>query len=207
MNSKRHYLVAVGVLLLAAGASCSAPEKAYPAKRQYALDVPRAESDVPTPGAPVLKVRRFDISERFEGTEFVYRIDTARYETDFYNVFLTAPAALVTEEVRRWLAAGPVFAHAIGSGSVGGAGLLLEGNIEALCGDFSDADAPRAVMAISFTLIDDTGPDASVAFHKSYRAESALADNTAGDLVRGWNACLAEILTSAEADLRDALAP
>ncbi|MFH1730496.1 MAG: hypothetical protein ABIF82_02455 [Planctomycetota bacterium] len=196
--------LAVG-LALAAACGCFVPEKQYPEKQQYVLEVSRPGRAAAPLGAGVAKVRRFRISSRFEGTGLVYRTGDVSYEADFYNEFLTSPASLITEEAREWFGASGVFAQVVDAGSAADAGYILEGNVTGLYGDFSDAKKPKAVMAISFLLLDDDGDEVSIAFFKKYRAEAPLESNSPAELVKGWNKCLAEILSAAEEDLRKAV--
>lgn len=201
---RRVAAVAVG-LALAAACGCSAPVKEYPEKRQYVLEVSRPGRAAAPLGAGVAKVRQFRISSRFEGTGLVYRTGDVSYEADFYNEFLTSPASLITEEARDWLGSSGVFAQVVDAGSGADARYILEGNITGLYGDFSDAKKPRAVMAISIVLLDQDSAEVSIASFKKYRAEAALESNAAAELVKGWNKCLAEILSAAEKDLRKAV--
>jgi uncharacterized lipoprotein YmbA len=203
MNARDCCQTALPLLVLLAG--CSAPEVAYPVKRQYVISVTRENRTVPPAGAEAAKVRRFRVSPRFEGHGLVYRTGAVTYETDFYNEFLAAPAEMLTEETRDWLAAAGVFSNVVGAASRVAARYLFEGNVTALTGDFSEPEEPRAVMEIQFFLIDDAAARGSVAFHKTYRATRPLPSNRAEELVRGYNACLADILGALEADLRRAL--
>ena len=180
-------------------------EKEYPVKRQYAIDVarsgPRQAKDM-----AAVKVRRFQVAERFAGTEFVYRTGPVSYQTDFYNEFLVSPAAMITEETRQWLDASGVFSGAIDTSSRIAARFVLEGNITGLYGDLTASDKPLAVLEIQFSLIDDDRSDSGVAFHKTYAAASPLGSAGAEDVAKGYSACLTEILKQLEADLLKARA-
>jgi len=192
-------------LALAAVCGCSIPVKEYPEKQQYVLDVSRPGKAAAPLGAGVAKVRQFRISSRFEETGLVYRTGEMRYEADFYNEFLTSPALLITEEARDWLGASGVFAQVVDARSGADADYTLEANVTALYGDFRDEKQPRAVMAISFLLLDEDGGGISIVSLEKYRSETALESNTAAELVKGWNKCLVEILAAAEKDLQKAV--
>jgi len=189
-------VAAVAVVL----AGCFAPEREWPLRRQYVLDVNRA-GERPAAGSSVLKVRRFRISSPFEGTSFVYRTGGVSYESDFYNGFLSPPAAMITEEVRQWLGASGAFGTVVDAASRADAPWVLEGNIVALYGGYTDAGKPEAVMEIQIFLLDEAGPASPVAFSGNYRAVSALESNSPAALAAGLNDCLQNILKEIERDL------
>lgn len=205
---KGHIFRAAAALLLSPAftvVGCISTERAYPVKRQYVLDVSRGGEKLPKPLAGAVKVRQFSISSRFDGREFVYRIGDAAYESDFYNEFLASPTSMLTEEVRQWLGASGVFAHAVDTGSGVPAAYVLEGNVPRLYGDYADRTAPRAVLEIQFFLIDERSGANEIVFHKAYAVAESLASRTAAELVKGWNTCLEKILTELEKDLQAAL--
>ncbi len=205
MKERSAHIAAALLLVAALAAGCISTERAYPAKRQYVLDASREGEKLAKPLAGAVKVRQFSISSRFDGREFVYRIGDVAYESDFYNEFLASPASMLTEEIRLWLAGSGIFANAVDAGSGAAAVYVLEGNVPRLCGDYADRASPQAVLEIQFFLIDDRAGAGAVAFQKTYTAGAPMASRDPGDLVRGWNACLAEILTGLENDLRAAL--
>jgi len=78
---------------------------------------------------------------------------------------------------------------------------VLEGNIVALYGGYTDAGKPEAVMEIQIFLLDEAGPASPVAFSGNYRAVSALESNSPAALAAGLNDCLQNILKEIERDL------
>lgn len=168
-------------------------------RRFYAMDVAR-----PGPakaGAGVLKVRRFQVSRAFEGTEFVYRTSDAGYESDFYRAFFTPPASQVTEAARRWMSASGLFAHVVEAASVAPETHLLEGNVAALYADLR-GEKPKAVVELQLTLLDAAG---AIRLHRSQRREVEAASTSADDLTAAWSRGLGEILAAAEVELSTAV--
>jgi len=183
---------------------CVNVSKEFAAKRYYALDATRGETAPANATGPVLAVRPFRASPRYEGNELVSRLSDVAYRSDFYSEFLVEPAALVTEQTRRWLADSGLFQCVVeGSGS---AALthVLEGAVTVIQGDYRDRAAPQAVLEAQFFLV-EAAAASRIAFHKTYRRERPLADTTPDELVRGWNQALQETLTALEEDLRQAL--
>lgn len=201
-ENRSPFIVRCALVAVVAGmlAGCSVPEREFPLRRQYVLDVNRT-GERSAAGSGVLKVRRFRISNPFEGTSFVYRTGGVSYESDFYNGFLSPPAAMVTEEVRQWLGVSGVFGTVVDAGSHADARYALEGNIVVLYGDYSDAEKPEAVMEIQVFLFDEAGPASPVVFSSSYRAVSPIESNSPAALAAGLNDCLEKILKEIELDL------
>jgi len=206
MKDKPKMSAAILVLLALLAAGCTvAPEKDYPVKRQYVLRAERDGQPSADSAAPTLRVRLFRASSPFSGTQLVYRRDDVTFDTDFYNEFLAPPASMITAQVRQWLGAGNVFAGVVDVGSLASAKYLLEGNIIVLHGDYSDENKRAAVLEIQFFLIDDSGGESTIRFHKTYRETTALASAGPATLIKGLSTCLREILKSLEADLGTAL--
>ncbi len=177
-------------------------EKTYPDKQYYVLDISRPVQEPTADNGIVLSVRRFRISPRYENKELVYRTGTLSYESDFYNAFFIPPGAMITEEVRQWLAGAGLFQYVIDSASPVVPTHILEGNVLSLYGDYSNNASPKAVMAIQVFLMENISARSEILFQKTYRQEIPLPENTTAALINGWNEALRQILTALEADLR-----
>jgi hypothetical protein len=77
--------------------------------RQYVLEATRPGQPAETQSQAVLAVNRFAIDAAFADNSFVYRLEEFAYESDFYHRFLIAPAVMVTEQTRLWLARSGLF--------------------------------------------------------------------------------------------------
>ena len=205
-------MITIRALKLSAAASCLATAVlAYVAgctqnsrliQDHYRVDVTRVPDEPQIQGEGVLKVRHFAISSLFETREFVYRKDKSRYVSDFYHKFLSPPAGLIAEETRQWLSESGVFANVVGTFSSVDYDYMLEGDIGAVYGDHHSETGPNAVMEIEFILIDEHLKKDIIIFSRKYRSVQPIDKISASSLVEGFNACLAEILTNLEADLR-----
>ena len=169
---------------------------------QYKLDATRVSDEPQSQGEGVLKIRYFAISSSFETQEFIYRKAKSRYVSDFYHRFLSPPAGLITEETRRWLSESGVFANVVGMSSSVDYDYMLEGDIQAVYSDHRSETEPNAVMEIEFVLIDEHLRKDIIIFSRKYRSVQPMDKISASLLAEGLNACLAEILTNLEADLR-----
>jgi len=190
----------LGMAMLAYVAGCT--QNSRMTQDQYRLDVARASDEAQTPGQGVLKVRYFIISSPFETHEFIYRKGESRYVSDFYHGFLSPPAGLITEEARQWLSESGVFANVVDTFSSVDYDYMLEGDIQAVYGDYRSETKPNAVMEIEFVLIDEHLKKDVIIFNRKYRSVQSIDKINASLLAEGLNASLAEILTNLEADLR-----
>ncbi len=191
-------VIIVGIMMVGCNNSASIVSQ----KKQYVLDAVRQPADPQEKHSGVLKIRRFNVSTRFESYELVYRTGELTYESDFYNKFFAPPGALVTEEARKWLNQADVFDTVLDMLSTADYDYVLEGDIQALYADYSVKKRRIAVMEIRFVLVDVAGSRETIAFDKIYRATRELPTNDAADLVKGLSDCLSQILTLLEGDLR-----
>jgi cholesterol transport system auxiliary component len=194
----RHFVLA----LLALCAACVGIERSYPDKRYFVLEVPANPSSANPTANETLEVSNIRVSPRYADRSFVYRTSEAGYESDFYNQFLIAPASLITEEVRKGLIETQTFKHVIGSTSQSQPSYVLEGAVNALYGDFRNADSPRAVLEMEFFLSSDIPAKPGILLQKRYAKSIPLTGRSPEALVKGWNQGLEEILTSLTADLK-----
>ena len=191
------------LLLGALSSGCVSFERSYPDKHYFVLEISRDGKPFDRPVNGVLEVSDMRISPRYETQSFVYRTSGSSYESDFYNQFLIAPAALVTEEVRRGLAEAHIFQHVINSSNQTLPTYRLDGTVNALYGDFRDAGTPRAVMEMEFFLSKPT-PATEIVVAKRYSKSVPLSARTPEALVKGWNEALEGIVAAFTADLKSA---
>ena len=196
----RHLSLLCCVLLCA----CVNLERSYPDKHYFVLDVSLKPPSTTRAVKGVLAVSDMRVSRRYEGQSFVYRLSDASYESDFYNQFLVAPAALITEEVRKALAQAQIFEHVIGSSTDWEAAYRLQGAVNSLYGDFTDGQTPRAVIEMQFFLTKKTPAGEVILLAESYVKSVPVSARSPDALVKGWDTALTEILNSFIADLKSA---
>ena len=175
-------------------------------KRHYILEAARQDEAAGTQTSVVLEVHRFTIDAAFADKSLVYRRDELVYESDYYHEFLVAPAVMITERARLWLARSGLFARVLTPGSRLEPSHTLEGNIIQLCGDFSDPSAAKAVLEVHCFLLANENADETIVFGKVYGASIPLETRTADALVEALDRCLIQILERLEEDLQQSLA-
>ena len=205
MRHETTLLALVSLAMLAAASGCGFGEEQIDERRFFLLEAIRTEQLPAPPQGPILAVRRLQVAPGLSEKELVYRTSTVAYESDYYNQFLSAAGTLIAEQTRRWLARAGLFAAGVNTGSDVLPTHVIEGNVVALYGDFRNDEAPAGVVAVELFLIDESGDDPTVVFHKGYRAAVPLSARTAEGLVTAYNEALTQLLAAFEADLRKTL--
>jgi cholesterol transport system auxiliary component len=199
----KHILIfQYGLLALALCTACVGIERSYPDRRYFVLDAGANTKPSDSPANETLQISSIRVSPRYADRSFVYRTSDGGYESDFYNQFLIAPAFLITEEVRKGLMGSQVFKYVISASSPLQPSYVLEGTVNALYGDFRNADSPRAVLEMEFFLTSEIPGKPGILMQKRYAQSIPLGGRSPEALVKGWNQALGEILVSLALDLK-----
>lgn len=187
--------------------ACVKLERQSVDKRFYALDAARPGEALPAPRAgAALLVRRLQMSPRVSGRELVYRMSESGWTADYYNLFFTPPADMLSQDLRAWLGASGLFANVVDPSSLLEPALILEGNVTSLHGDFSVQPA-QAVAQMQFLLLDGAGAGRTVLMTRDIRRTAPLAANTPQDVVLALRAAVAACFAELEAALGQAPGP
>lgn len=190
-------LLALAIVL---GGSCSI-KQAYPTKDYFALDISREGEPKNTGDGKTILVRDFVVSPRYEDKGFVYRIGDLTYETDYYNEFVVPPGVLLGGDLREWLSESGLFALVTDMQSSMRPDSILEGRVTELYGDMREKGAEKAVLEIKLFLFENTSPDPTLRFQRTYREEIPLRERSPTALAEGWNEGFREILIALAEDL------
>jgi cholesterol transport system auxiliary component len=190
--------------LVAACSGCVSLERGYPDKRYFVLEAGGNLSPSNPSANETLQVSNVRVSPRYADRSFIYRTSEVGYESDFYNQFLVSPASLITEEIRKDLTASQVFKYVISASSPLQPSYVLEGTVNALYGDFRNANSPRAVLEMEFFLTSEIPAKAGVLMQKRYAKVVPVQGHSPETLVKGWNEALESIVASLVADLKTA---
>ena len=190
--------IAACLTVAAAASGCVDLKKTYPEKRSFVLDVGTPPQDAPSKGALVLKINKFRVSPLFAGRPMVYRIADLQYESDFYDEWFVAPAALITQQTQRWLSASRgIQLVLLGLDHVEPTH-LLEGTVTEFYGDFREA--PLAVFSLDLHLL-DAGQERKVLFRRTYHQNVPLTDRSSEALARGLTEALRTVLIEVANDV------
>jgi cholesterol transport system auxiliary component len=190
------------LLLCVFCSACVSLERSYPEIHYFVISVPDRSDHQSSIGEGILSVANLRISPRFADKNFVYRTSESGYETDYYNQFLTSPDLNIAEEVRKGLAAAPLFKYVIGPGNQLAPNYSLEGSINALYGDFRNLNAPMAVVEFEVFVHNEDSAKPGVVLQKRYRKSVAISARSPEALVKGWDDALSEIIAALSADLK-----
>jgi uncharacterized lipoprotein YmbA len=179
-------------------------ERGSPARRYFVLRLDGAPVTARDNGSGVLKLNGVRVAPPYNGKGFVYRLGPQVFETDFYNQFLAAPAAMISDELGEVLRRSNLFKHVVNSGSAVEPTHLLEATVGALYGDFSQQGAGNAVLEISLIMTRDSANKPQVIFQKSYEKTLPLQERSPEALVRGWSRALEQITAALISDLKEA---
>ena len=201
MNRYYGFIARAALLLFVLSAGCVSLERSYPEKRYFVVELGENAQQPNPAGEKTLLVSGLRISPRYADKSFVYRTSESGYESDFYNQFLTSPETMLSEEVRKGLAASPAFKYVVGPSSQLQPNYVLEGSVNALYGDFRNLDKPAAVLEIEFFLHNEDSANPGVVMQKRYVKTVSLSGRSPDALVKGWSQALGAVLTELNSDL------
>ena len=183
--------------LLLGGCSLGGPT---PQPNRYAIE-PVLPTAVSTERAGTLRIGSVQVAAGFAGEQLVYRLDDVRFEQDFYERFISEPAAMLGERLAIWLEATGPFEMVTRTGSSSVAPHVLEALVTELYGDFRPEQPPAAVMQIQFTVLDIRPIRPRLVLERGIARRVAIDEASAAALVRGYNRALGEILGELAAEM------
>jgi cholesterol transport system auxiliary component len=147
-----------------------------------------------------LKMGSVSVAPPFDGRSLVYRTGDQRYEKDFYNVYATIPAEMISNAERQWINKANIFSSTVGQSNSLFPYYFLQASVEEFYGDYRKQ--PEAVVSIEFFLsATGNGKANPLIGANRYTKRVALKDNTPEALVLGLQEALALILNEYEGQL------
>ena len=146
-----------------------------------------------------LRVGPVAVGAAFRGKQFVFREADLKYETDYYNEFLVAPAANIGEAVARALTAAKVFTAVLPGATTADPDWTLDVFVGSLYGDGRAMDKPAAVLSVTFFL--RKGEGSVPVWSKTYDRRVPFTTGSAASYVAAQNTALGDVLAELTRDL------
>ena len=223
--------LARGILLFCFLCSaCVSLERSYPEKHYFVIEMPRSADPSESAGDRILSVANLRISPRYADKSFVYRTSDSGYEADFYNQFLTSPDTMISEELRKGLAASREFKYVLGPSDQQQPNYVLEGSVNALYGqrfggmqpdlEIAELRDREGVLAGPLELAVRPGPrmlidegdgvpdggagNSGIVTQKRYVKSVPIRERSPEALVKGWDQALEALVSTLAVDLKAA---
>ena len=150
----------------------------------------------------MLTIPRASVAAPFDSRAFQYRVGESLFEPAYYQQWSADPGSLVSAAVSRSLASTGSFI-VLAEGAAPGTPVLVL-TVTELYADVRDATAPRAVLAMQATLVDERG---DVLMVRDARSDEPTSSDPSSDMIEGWAHGLGEITGSLVPHLVDAQMP
>jgi hypothetical protein len=192
--------MAATLALACGGCSLSKP---YPAKELFAIDAGAPAAAASPASGSALRVLPARVVSPFDELEFHSLIGPAQFQKDYYANFVAKPDSLITSLLIEWLSKTGLYESVVDGSSPVRTERSLQCIVTALYCDKTNPEAPKAVVAARFFLIDDSSVEARVLFTRDYREAQPMPEGR-GALALGWSQVMRTILEKLSSDLRSA---
>ena len=193
---KRIFLLAVVLGLFA----CSLPSRAPITPTAFMVNPERSGEPLKNRSSLWLKIGSVSVAPPYDGRSLVYRLGDQRFEKDFYNIYTTLPADMISNAERQWFNQANIFAATVGQGNSFFPFYTLQLSVNEFYGDYRIK--PEAVVSVEFFLSATNGGKVNPLIGANrYSKRVLLKDNTPQALVLGQQQALAEIFQEYEGQL------
>ncbi|MCE2572651.1 ABC-type transport auxiliary lipoprotein family protein [Motilimonas eburnea] len=150
---------------------------------------------------PTLRLDYVRSTAPFNQTQMVYRMDEVKFESDFYNRYISEPADIVGNQVGLWLERAGLYGTVTQPSIRTPAEQILQIVITKLFGDFREGLPPAAVMEMQFVLIENKDVRPTTVLEKTYISRVELDAKTPAALAKGQGQAMTHILQQFASEL------
>jgi ABC-type uncharacterized transport system auxiliary subunit len=138
----------------------------------------------------------------FDTKSWVFMVDDARFQKDFYNEYISMPGEMITNATRQWLEQSGIFQFVNTNNNNLFANYVLQGNVEELFIDIRKE--PKVVIRINYLLTTNLDSNNPVLFRKTFTASELIVNRVdSRDILRAQEIALSKILTELEGNLSE----
>jgi ABC-type uncharacterized transport system auxiliary subunit len=168
--------------------------------KQWRL-MPTRSADVSTTKANFwITQGNISVVSPFDTKSWVFMVDDARFQKDFYNEYISIPGEMITNATRQWLEQSGIFQFVNTNNNNLFANYVLQGNVEELFVDIRKD--PKVVIRINYLLTTNLDSNNPVLLRKTYTATEQISNRVdSKDILKAQEIALSKILTQLEEDL------
>jgi len=166
----------------------------YVEHNQYLLNIKTLPEKKAVQGRSLLYVEHVAAIAPFDQLDFLYRIKSGQYLTDYYHGFLVSPTEQLKPVLTNYLKALGKFDLDTAELSLLTTPNKLQVQVVEFYADYRDNIHPRAVISLRFILTKLENDKFVVLFDKVLNAKVALKEKNTNSLLSAWNAGLRDIL-------------
>lgn len=201
-----HRWLVLPVLLVLGGCAVGVDlQRPAPVKRSFVMDVSHPSPALAAAQAPTVVLGPVRVSPEYEQRAFVYRLDTQRYERDFYNQWFTSPRDQVARTVTEWLKDGAVFRDVVPPALAGTADYRLDLRVVSLHWDLRDPGRHVAELEMQAYLSSRTNEGRVVTVQARVEEREPVASSSPDDRVSALSIAMARALAALERELAAAV--
>ena len=166
----------------------------YVESKRYLLNVPTLFKSKKQTLGPLTNifVERMKATVPFDQLNFLYRINSSQYLTDYYNGFLVSPTGQITPLLTNYL-------KILGDCTVNDSkkpenDYKLRVYLKEFYADYRDRSRPQAVVTIQFVLIKPNKDKEKIVLDRIVSSKIVLKDKDTVSLLAAWNLGVADVL-------------